>query len=220
MTINTVGDADVYDVHILRSVKALVTAARARGRDNDVAMLINESAELLTKRQPRGGALSQEQVNFLITSGAFTSAEFVDTETHVAGGGLAREEREAQLASLLDTSSATEVAQMLGIDDSRVRHRQSKGLLYAFLTGGKRRYPLWQFTGNSTQPVLPGLAAIVEAIPEGMHPASVEGFMSTPQEDLRMDSGSSSVAVTPIEWLLKGGDIKMVVGVLDSFLQS
>lgn len=220
MTSNAIGDADIFDPRILRSVKALVTAARTRGRDNDVAMLINESAELLTKRQPRGGALSQEQVNFLIASGAFTSAEFADTEAHVDGGGLAREERETQLASLLDTNSATEVALRLGIDDSRVRHRQSKGLLYAFLTGGKRRYPQWQFTGNPTQPVLPGLAAIIEAIPEGMHPASVESFMSTPQEDLRMDTGSSTVNVTPTEWLLQGGDTKMVVGVLDSFLQS
>ena len=108
-----------------------------------------------------------------------------------------------------------EVAQVLSIDAARVRRRQAKGDLYAFVAGGKHRYPRWQFTGDPARPVLPGLAALVQGLPADMHPASVQGFMTTPQEDLRVDG----IGMKPVDWLLRGGDPQALLEILGSFLQ-
>ncbi|TFD73272.1 hypothetical protein [Cryobacterium fucosi] len=192
-------------------------AAQAQGQGDDlVVTLLRESADLLKKRQPRGGALSVEQIAFLIESGSFTPSDFAEIEASVARGELAEAERKTRLGAVTASLSAAEVALRLGIDASRVRHRQAKGILYSFIAGGKRRYPTWQFTSDPAHPVLPGLAALVKAFPHDMHPASIQGFMSTPQASLR----ANGEHMTPPEWLLHGGDPQALVNILDSVLQS
>ncbi|MEB0268076.1 hypothetical protein, partial [Cryobacterium sp. 10I5] len=81
---------------------------------------------------------------FLIESGDFTEEEFAETEASLARGDLVKLERTTRLGAITDSLSVAEVAQMLSVDAARVRRRQAKGDLYAFLAGGKRRYPLWQ----------------------------------------------------------------------------
>jgi hypothetical protein len=202
---------------VRESVQYLMDTAESQGQSGEmVASILIETADWLKSRQPRGGALSDDQVAYLIASGEFTAEEFAETEASVARGDLAEEERRTRLGAVTASLSAADVAQRLCIDASRVRHRQAKGNLYSFLVGGKRRYPIWQFTDDPAQPVLPGLAAVVRAFPEDKHPASIQGFMATQQESLRVEGES----VTPPEWLLQGGDPKAVVDILDSFLQS
>lgn len=209
---NAMAHAEVQE-----SVQDLLDAAEAQGQGDDlVVTLLRESIELVKKRQPRGGALSDEQVAFLIESGTFTPEKFTEVSTRVARGDLAEAERKTRLGAASASLSAAEVALRLGIDVSRVRHRQAKGGLYAFIVGGKRRYPTWQFTSDPAQPVLPGLATLVKAFPHDKHPASIQGFMSTPQSSLRADGEP----MTPPEWLLQGGDPQALVNILDSFLQS
>lgn len=210
---------------VQESVQYFLRTVKAQGLNDElVASVLRESADLLTKRQPRGGALSDEQVAFLIESGAFTSDEFAGIEAGLARGDLAELERRTRLEAIYDSLSAAEVALRLGIEASSVRHRQAKGGLYSFMAGGRRRYPRWQFTGDPAQPVLPGLTRLAKAFPEGMHPASVKGFMTTPQEDLHVTASSTTVTtserMTPVEWLLQGGDPQDLVEILDSFLQS
>ncbi|MGO4689466.1 hypothetical protein [Glaciibacter sp. 2TAF33] len=201
---------------VRKAVRYLIEAVQSQGQGEElVVTLIRESADLIKKRQPLGGALSEEQVSFLIDSGTFTAEEFAETAKRVARGDLAEAERKTLLGAVAASLSAAEVAVRLGVDVSRVRHHQAKGNLYAFIAGGKRRYPLWQFTDDPAQPVLPGLATIVEAFGD-KHPASIKGFMSTPQEDLLVDGER----LTPPEWLLQGGDPEALVDILDSFLQS
>lgn len=200
------------------SVEYLRSVVQSKGWNDDVvAVLIRESADLLKEREPRGGGLSEDQARFLIESGDFTAEELAETERQVAAGELASEERQTRLGALARTLSAAEVADRLDIDPSRVRHRQGKGLLYSFLVGGKRRYPTWQFV-TGTKMVLPHLASVVEAFPEDWHPAGVEAFMTAPKSSLV--SGVSSERLSPVEWLMNGGDPQDVVDILDSFLQS
>lgn len=201
-----------------KSVEYLRSVVRSQGRNDEVvAVLIHESAELLKRHQPRGGGLTEDQARFLVESGDFTAEELAETEKQVAAGELANEERQTRLSAIARTLSAAEVAERLEIDPSRVRHRQSKGLLYGFLVGGKRRYPTWQFVAGTNVP-LPHLASVVEAFPEDWHPAGVEAFMTVPKSSLV--SGESSERMTPVEWLMSGGDPQAVVDILDSFLQS
>ncbi|NUU06433.1 DNA-binding protein [Leifsonia sp. C5G2] len=199
------------------SVHYLMDTARSQGRDEELVIaLIRESADVLKRRQPRGGALTEEQVAFLIESGTFTPERLAEVEASVARGDLAELERRTRLEAVTGSLSAAEAAQRLGIDSSRVRHRLSKGGLIGFMIGGKRRLPAWQFTDDPKQPVLPGLSQLIAAVPADMHPASLQNFMATPQEDLLIDGRE----VTPVEWLRLGGDPQEVVDILDSFLQS
>ena len=200
-----------------RAFQDLLEAAEASEHGHELVIaLLRESADLVKKRQPLGGALTKEQVAFLIQSGEFTAEEFAETESRVARGDLAEGERRTRLGAVTASLSSAEVALRLGIHASGVHHRQAKGSLYSFIAGGKRRYPTWQFTENATQPVLPGLVAVIRAFPADKHPASIQGFMATPQESLRVDGES----VTPPVWLLQGGDPQAVADILDSFLQS
>jgi hypothetical protein len=69
---------------------------------------------------------------------------------------------------------------------------------------------------SEEQAVLPGLARLVPAFPADMRPASVNGFMTTPQEHLLVNDQRS----TPVEWLLHGGNPQDLVDILDGFLQA
>jgi hypothetical protein len=206
----------IINAEVREAVQHLLEAAQEQGQGDElVVTILRESIDLLQKRQPRGGALSDEQVAYLVESGDFTAEEFAETEARVARGDLAEEERKTRLSAVAASLGGAEVAKRLGIDASRVRHRQLKGNLYGFLAGGKRRFPTWQFTDDPKQPVLPGLATVVKSFGD-RHPAGIQGFMSTPQASLLVDGER----LTPPEWLLKGGDPQAVVDILDSFMQS
>lgn len=102
------------------------------------------------------------------------------------------------LASALTLGQA---AERLGVSRSRLSHRLSDGTVWAFVISGRRWLPTWQFTIDGH--TLPGLAAIVAAIPASLHPLAVEAFMTTPRTDF---DGRS-----PADWLASGGDPAPVV---------
>jgi len=163
-----------------------------------------------------GDGLSDGQVAFLIESGAFTPEELVDIRARIARGELAELEQRTRQEVVDASFIAEEVATKLGVDIDQVQQRQAEGNLFAFTAEGERRYPTWQFTGDPRHPVLPGLARLIRAFPADMHPASILGFMTTPQDDVRI----RAVPVTPVAWLLHGGDPQALSEILDSFLQS
>jgi hypothetical protein len=207
----------VSDREVQKAVERLREAARDQGQgDVLVITILREITELIKKRRPSGSALSAKQIDYLVESGAFSEPELASIQASVANGDLAAAEHSTRLNAISETLSAAEVALRLGIDSSRVRHRQAEGYLYSFLVGGKRRYPLWQFTGDALCPELPGLEALVKAIPEDMQPAGVQGFISTPQASLSLHGEP----LTPGEWLRQGGDTQPVIDVLDSLVQS
>lgn len=96
--------------------------------------------------------------------------------------------------------TAHDIAVKWGVDDSRIRHRVRNRALYGVRLGRTLRLPGWQFD-DDLRP-LPGLPALLAALPDGMHPREVEGFMTTRQDDLQVRGRS----VSPREWLLTGGD--------------
>lgn len=99
--------------------------------------------------------------------------------------------------------SIEQAASMIGVDRSRISHRLSAGQLYALTIGGRRRIPTWQLYNGRE---LPGLGAVVAAIAPGMHPASVEGVMTTPQDELD--------GRTPVEHLASGGNAAKVADLI------
>ncbi|MEU5694486.1 DNA-binding protein [Actinosynnema sp. NPDC020468] len=95
--------------------------------------------------------------------------------------------------------TVAEAARQLGVDTSRVRHRLGVGRLVGWKDRGSWRLPAWQFSGAG---VLPGLEAVLAAVPTDQPPLAVAGFMTTDQEDLVV----AGVPVSPRDWLLAGGE--------------
>lgn len=141
---------------------------------------------------------------------ALTSGELVFLGEH--GGVAAREvlahwspdaerSRRGQIVAdsvqhvFAQTLSAVDIAALTGKSRSQITRDLHTRKLYGLSAGRQWRIPRWQFAGRRA---LPGLAEVVPAIAEHLHPSAVEGFMTTPQDEL----GSR----TPIEYLLTGGD--------------
>jgi len=102
-------------------------------------------------------------------------------------------------AVLADSSlSAGDAARTLGVDPSRIRHKLAARRLAGWKDQSGWRLPAWQFTGGGT---LPGLDAVLAAVPEDQPALVVAAFMTTPQDDLVI----SGERVTPRQWLLAGG---------------
>lgn len=105
----------------------------------------------------------------------------------------------AARAVFADSSySVAEVARLLGVDASRVRHRLKEGKLTGWKDKGWQ-LPAWQFSGGAA---LPGLDAVLPALPDDQPPLMIAAFMNTPQPDLEIDGRP----VTPRQWLLAHGD--------------
>jgi hypothetical protein len=205
---------DEEEIH--RSVERLVSTAQGVGAASAwVSAVIQEVTDLVKAREPIGAGRTEAEADYLVESGAFTPEQFAATERRVAAGVLAAQERDTRMGAITRTLTADQVAEKLRIDSSRVRHRQAKNGLYGFLVGRARLYPEWQFI-EGTKMVLPHLSTVVNSFPEGWHAASVEGFMTTPQEGLR---GEGSAQLTPKEWLLIGGDPASIVTILEGIKQ-
>jgi len=177
------------------SVAALLDEFGVPGGESDFVTALRAAL----RREPRPGAstLSDAEAAVLAEhSGIDAAAAAQHSESRRAAVHAARIEFD-----LLRRSYTThDVAAKWGVDDSRVRHRVRNRALYGMRVGRSLRLPIWQFD-DELRP-LPGLAAVLAALPSGMHPREVEGFMTTPQDDLRMRGHKRS----PRDWLLTGGD--------------
>lgn len=195
---------------VSRSVTALLEAAR--GDREQVVALLRETTRAVEVRRKRPDSMTQAQADFLVRSGSMTLEQLKENEAAVARGELAEAERQSELEPILESVGSEEAGRILGIEGSSVRHRKDKGTLYAFKADQALRYPTWQFVDHRDpkRRTLPGLSVLVKAIPSTMHPASVLGFMTTPQDDLLVEDE----AVTPVEWLSGGGDPQEVVDLL------
>lgn len=162
----------------------------------------------------RRNALSSEQIAFLIESGAFTAERFAEVSRRVARGDLEARERKAREDTIEASLNPGQAAGRLGLTLAEVRRLTAERQLYAFNARDEMLYPIWQFTGAPAGPVLPGLAAVIAAFPAGMHPATIRGFMHTPQRLTVLDG----VRVTPVDWLRQAGDPRVLVDVLEGFL--
>ena len=68
-----------------------------------------------------------------------------------------------------------------------------------------------QFTDDGQ---VPGLDAVLQALPENMQPLSIHGLLTTPQPSLVVDGAPTSV----VDWLLTGGAVEDALSVVDQYL--
>lgn len=105
-----------------------------------------------------------------------------------------------------DSLTTQDVAQMLGTAPANVRRLVGDGALYSVKAspGGHHWFPRWQFPHSRA---LPGLSAVINALPDNYHPVEVEAFMTETSEVLR--------GMSPVEWLAGGGEPSEAVALAD-----
>ena len=146
--------------------------------------------------------------------GAESSGLTVEEERVLASGGLdtsplrAGEEEPLtetalEYARLLQSSlSVEQAAKLLSVNPSRVRQRLTghPRTLYGIKEGKAWRVPRFQFAGRKA---VPGVAAVIGALPPDLHPVAVRRWLTTPHPDLRINADEAR-AVAPLEWLRTG----------------
>lgn len=123
---------------------------------------------------------------------------------------LAAARLEVEMSVVATSLSTEELAERQGVDGSRVRHRARDGSLYSVRIGRSLRFPLWQF--DDAFHTIPGLSTVLAALPKGLHPAEVEGWMTNPNPNLVIDEE----IVSARDWLLRGGDVGNVEELTES----
>ena len=125
------------------------------------------------------------------------------SEAVVRTWGPERErEQRARLAAqnvqalIAESLSVKEAAEAIGVDRSVMQRNITNHRVYSYRIAGRRhRVPRWQITAGQ---LLPGSDVIARAIPEGLSPLSVAGFMSSPQPEF----GDQNA----VDWLAAGND--------------
>jgi hypothetical protein len=112
---------------------------------------------------------------------------------------------------LADALTVAEVAERLGIDPSRVRHRLARHQLVGIRQQRGWLLPAYQF-GAGGRP-LPGLERVAASLARS-HPVVVARFFATPQPELVVEGRR----LTPRQWLEGGGEpgrVAMLARTLD-----
>jgi hypothetical protein len=158
--------------------------------------------------RPWSASLSEDEARLLDESG-FT--EDPQAYQQVAADTV------AHTALLITTAySAAEVADALGVNESRVRQRRIARTLWAIEDHGAWVFPTLQFerdtaTGRPHKQIR-GLDKVFQALPADLHPVAVAGFLHTPQADLLIDGRPE----TPLRWLSSGGDVEPVLRTIEA----
>lgn len=162
-------------------------------------------AKLAAVHRDDGLGLTGGELDFLTAHGGREAPEVVD------GWDPAEQRRRRQQVAAESvqtvwaaTVSASEAAELLGKGRPQVSRDLKGQKLYGIRVGSHWRVPRWQFVGGAA---VPGLDKIVPAIPESLHPTAVEGFMTSVQDELG--------GVTPIRFLVSGGDPVVVAELVD-----
>lgn len=123
----------------------------------------------------------------------------------------------AHMGRLYNTAYTTaQVADGLGVNDSRVRQRRLARTLWAIDDAGTWRFPALQFevVDNEGEMALKQIRGLEQVLPQlltqDLHPTAVAGFLLTPQSELRMNGHPQSVN----EWLRHGGSTKPVLDLI------
>lgn len=101
-------------------------------------------------------------------------------------------------ALLIDSIAVSETARRMGVNQSRVRQMLGGRSLFGIKGERGWQVPLFQFAGDRP---IPGVSAVLRAMPEDLHPVEVWAWLSSPEPDLEVRGR----AVSPLAWLRSGG---------------
>ncbi|GAA4887927.1 MULTISPECIES: DNA-binding protein [Saccharopolyspora] len=176
------------------ALESVLARAGLRVTANEFLSLVEDAAKKLTSPQADPAAHFSDSEQAALADVGLDLAPLGPSE------GDPRARTVAEQAVLRDTAlSVNQAAERLGVDSSRIRHRIGERRLIGWKDRGGWRLPAWQFTEHDA---LPGLEAVLAAMPLDQPALVLANFMTTPQEDLEVEDHP----VSPREWLLAGGD--------------
>lgn len=109
----------------------------------------------------------------------------------------------AKYAALLATARpVAEAARLLDVGPSRVRQRLGARTLYGLKTPRGWRLPAFQFDLDQPDRLVPGIGAVLAALPPDLHPVGAYNWLTLPDPDLAW----GDAPVSPLDWLRSGGD--------------
>ena len=163
--------------------------------------------KLLPAHRPGAAALTVDQARLLDVAGL---DEDPQAYAQLAADSI------GQTASLINSGySAAEVADGLGVNESRVRQRRLARTLWAVDDGGRWVYPAVQFEervrGKPRLKLVRGLEQVLPALPADLHPSALAAFLLEPQPELAIRGRENSVR----DWLLGGGSAEPVLALAD-----
>jgi hypothetical protein len=179
---------------------------------DDLERLVMDAAKRLLPDRPAingRSELSAAEVEFLQRAGVDLS-DFTPADE---GPASALAQTAAEYAVLLAASlPPAEIADRIGVDESRIRQRINQHTLYAIRDGRGWRVPIFQLdaTGHA---LLPGLERIVPHLHDA-HLVEVARWFLSPQVDLE---GPDDKPMSPRDWLLTGHDPKVAATVAEEF---
>lgn len=161
--------------------------------------------ESLPSIRPNAAALSEADAALFDESG------FVEDDNAYARVTL---ETLGRTARLINTAySASQVAELLDVNESRIRQRRADRTLWAIQDRSRWVFPALQFEDEAgRRGQIRGLDQVLQALPVDLHPLSVAGFLTTSQPDLRLEGQP----VKPLDWLRSGGDVRPVLRVVEA----
>jgi hypothetical protein len=179
---------------VTAALKTVLAKAGLRVDPDEFLTLVEDAARKLSPADPDpADYFSAEQRDILTDVG-------LDLSPHRASEVDHRAKAVAAQAVLRDSAlTVAEVARIVGVDTSRIRHRLAAGRLSGWKDRGSWRLPAWQFTSAG---VLPGLEAILGSVPDDQPPLVIAAFVATAQPELVLDGEPA----TPRQWLLATGD--------------
>lgn len=187
-----------------RTSKSLEHLLNDVGVDRDVlrAALIRLAERGLLTRGPQ--ELSAAEVAFMDAHSGTKPNPVVLFESRI--------QSEFERAADLDEAmTVSEVASLLGVSPSRVRHRLSAQTLYAYPSAGTgvgRLIPRWQFVGGKE---VPHLGEVLRALPAEFTPMDVKAFVL----NARVDHPTRDVTVGLLDWLSGGNDPAEAIALAD-----
>ncbi len=203
----------VRPLTIESAVDELLSSIDSDGCGTEVATALRQTAaQLLRRVRSYSPGLTPQQRRYLVESGDFTPEEFAETEGRVARGELREMEQRTSLNAVAASYGESEVAALLEIPREEVRRLYSENKLYAFDAAGVTVYPRWQFTEETPDGLLPHLDHLLQSfLPDERHPASIQGFMTVPKDDLSFHGEWQS----PVQWLLRGASPDLIDEILE-----
>ncbi|WCD91520.1 hypothetical protein [Microbacterium sp. nov. GSS16] len=158
---------------------------------------------------PTPTRLTAAEVEYLLSSSAFTPDQVTQTSDRVARGSLALAGAESFLSALYGTWTLTQVASFLGVSNPEVLGAVQRGELYVVSIAESLRFPVFQFDIGHPERLIPHLPELIAAVGGRWSWLSTVAFMETRQQSL-----VAATKQTPRAWLLDGGsfdDVKQII---------
>lgn len=178
----------------MSALRSALARAGLRVDSDEFLSLVEDAANRLSPADPNPGDYFNADQRAALTDVGLDLAPRRDGERDSRARAVAAH------AVLRDTAlTVAGAAERLGVDTSRIRHRLGAQELTGWKDRGGWRLPVWQFTATDA---LPGLPAVLAAVPADQPPLIVAAFMTTAQAELLL----AGEPVSPRQWLLATGD--------------